>query len=186
MKNWIVYRHISPSGKVYIGITSNLKNRWRLNGRNYCTYNSIFKNAIEKYANRYFIFTVSPIRHIKDGLHENQLSKATLLLAIEKMSSLPSVSYFPSYEILLDELRDYRFYASDMMHPSETAIDYIWERFSETYLYESQTCLSMQELHQLFLDRQHRPLHPESEEYIRFHAATEARAQELKKRYPWL
>lgn len=146
----------------------------------------VWQNAIEKYANRYFIFTVSPIRHIKDGLHENQLSKATLLLAIEKMSSLPSVSYYPSYEILLDELRDYRFYASDMMHPSETAIDYIWERFSETYLYESQTRLSMQELHQLFLDRQHRPLHPESEEYIRFHAATEARAQELKKRYPWL
>ena len=146
----------------------------------------LWQNVIRKHANRCFVFTVSPIRHIKDGLHENQLSKATLLLAIEKLSTLSSVSYFPSYEILLDELRDYRFYASDMLHPSETAIDYIWERFAETYLYELQTLKSMQELHQLYLDRRHRPLYPDSEQYRTFLAQTEARAEELRKHYPWI
>ena len=150
----------------------------------------LWQSVVEKYANKRFVFTVSPIRHLKDGLHENQLSKATLLLAIEKISTincqLSTISYFPSYEILMDELRDYRFYASDMMHPSETAIDYIWERFEETYLYKDETRETMRELHQLYLDRNHRPLYPDSDDYRRFQAATEARADELRKRYPWI
>lgn len=81
------------------------------------------------------IFTVSPIRHLADGLHGNQLSKATLLLAVDKLCSRPDrrAAYFPAYEIVLDDLRDYRFYASDMKHPSETAVDYIYEIFSDTY-----------------------------------------------------
>ena len=86
--------------------------------------------------NKHWIFTVSPIRHIKDGLHANHLSKATLLQAIDTLivdarglNPSSSYSYFPSYEIMLDELRDYRFYAEDMVHPSQVAVDYIWERF---------------------------------------------------------
>ena len=90
-----------------------------------------------RYPDKHWLFTVSPIRHIKDGLHENQLSKGTLLLAIEQLT-LPfkegqRVGYFPSYEILLDELRDYRFYADDLVHPSSMAINYIWERFADTF-----------------------------------------------------
>ncbi len=81
------------------------------------------------------ILTVSPIRHLADGLHGNTLSKSTLMLAVDRITAMfPEMTeYFPSYEIMLDDLRDYRFYASDMKHPSEVAVDYIYERFSETY-----------------------------------------------------
>ncbi|HDZ41255.1 MAG TPA: GSCFA domain protein [Bacteroidetes bacterium] len=80
------------------------------------------------------VFTVSPVRHLKDGAHGNQLSKSTLLLAIDRLMSLNNkLSYFPSYEIMLDELRDYRFYGKDMVHPSETAVDYLWEKFKDYY-----------------------------------------------------
>jgi hypothetical protein len=89
---------------------------------------------VAQYPDKHWLFTVSPIRHIKDGLHENQLSKATLLLALEAIChQLSAISYFPSYEIALDELRDYRFYAEDLVHPSPVAIQYIWERFIEAY-----------------------------------------------------
>ena len=89
---------------------------------------------IARYPDKHWLFTVSPIRHVKDGLHGNQLSKATLLQAVEAISGQPSaVSYFPSYEIMLDELRDYRFYAEDLVHPSPIAVQYIWERFIEAY-----------------------------------------------------
>ncbi len=80
-------------------------------------------------------FTVSPVRHLSDGAHENQLSKAHLLLAAEELLSHPSVEgYFPAYEIFMDELRDYRYYGPDMVHPSETGIDYIWEKFSSIFI----------------------------------------------------
>ena len=94
-----------------------------------------------------FIFTVSPVRHIKDGFAENTLSKAHLIAAIHSIlnkkfsTSLEMTNqnrnYFPSYEIMMDELRDYRFYAEDMLHPNQTAIDYIWLRFYEHYISES-------------------------------------------------
>ena len=84
-----------------------------------------------RYPEKEFIFTVSPIRHLKDGAHGNQISKGTLLLAAENViSSFPDrTDYFPAYEIVLDELRDYRFYAADMVHPSQQAVDYLWSRF---------------------------------------------------------
>lgn len=75
------------------------------------------------------LFTVSPIRHKRDGFHINQISKGILLQAVDEMA----VDYFPSYEIMMDELRDYRFYADDMIHPSERAVEYIWQRFQDTY-----------------------------------------------------
>ena len=87
---------------------------------------------------RQWIFTVSPVRHLSDGLHANTLSKATLHLGIEKLvSRYPNAHYFPAYEILMDELRDYRFYADDMMHPSAQAADYIFERFMDFVLADS-------------------------------------------------
>ena len=93
-----------------------------------------WKPILAQYPDKKWLFTVSPIRHIRDGLHENQLSKATLQLALEAISDQCSVvSYFPSYEMMLDELRDYRFYADDLVHPSSLAVNYIWERFVECF-----------------------------------------------------
>lgn len=90
---------------------------------------------IEQYADKKWIFTVSPIRHYRDGLHANQISKATLLLAVEQLcQTFANTEYFPAYEILNDQLRDYRFYADDLCHPSSVAVEIIWERFSETYM----------------------------------------------------
>ncbi len=121
-----------------------------------------WKPILKQYKDKYWIFTVSPIRHIKDGLHENQLSKATLLMAVDQMVngqwSNGKLHYFPSYEILLDELRDYRFYADDMVHPSSLAVNYIWERFADTFC-TNQTRNQMNiELKRWKFDH-HRPLH---------------------------
>lgn len=103
-----------------------------------------------------FIFTVSPIRHLRDGAHENQLSKASLLLAIDRIcSEYGQCDYFPAYEIVLDELRDYRFYAEDMVHPSQQAVDYIWECFCETAIADSdrEKIREMEKLHRQSLHR---------------------------------
>ena len=141
---------------------------------------------IEQMSDKHWIFTVSPIRHIKDGLHENQISKAILLQAIDCLASNSSaVSCFPSYEIMLDELRDYRFYAEDMVHPSQVAVEYIWERFVDVYM-TADTQNEMRTLHQFWRDRHHRFLHPDTEEAIAFAQRTENRLQSLKKQYPWL
>lgn len=135
---------------------------------------------------KHWIFTVSPIRHIKDGLHANQLSKAVLLQAIDHLTSNnAAVSYFPSYEIMLDELRDYRFYAEDMVHPSQAAVEYIWQRFVETYM-TADTCNEMRTLHQLWRDRHHRFLHPESDEAKHFQMRITQQLQELQSHYAWL
>jgi len=80
------------------------------------------------------IFTISPVRHWKDGAHGNQLSKSILFLAVERLLEVKTVNgYFPAYELIMDDLRDYRFYAEDMLHPSQTAVDYIWKAFSDCY-----------------------------------------------------
>ena len=130
---------------------------------------------------KHWIFTVSPIRHVKDGLHANQVSKAILLQAVDELGQ----SYFPSYEIMMDELRDYRFYAEDMVHPSQVAVEYIWQRFVETYMTEA-TRGEMRTLHQLWQDRHHRLLHPDSEEAERFRLHVEKQMVALKERYPWI
>ncbi len=132
------------------------------------------------------IFTVSPIRHWKDGAHENNLSKATLLIAVDKLQEeFDNVEYFPAYELLLDELRDYRYYASDMIHPSQTAIHYIWERFIKSHC-PPDTLRQMEEIRRLMTDLSHRPLHPDSAAYRQFAAHTVARKRELEEKYPFL
>ena len=130
---------------------------------------------------KHWIFTVSPIRHVKDGLHANQVSKAILLQAVDELGQ----SYFPSYEIMMDELRDYRFYAEDMVHPSQVAVDYIWQRFVDTYM-SIDTQAEMRILHQLWRDCHHRLLHPDSEEAERFRLHVANQMMELKERYPWI
>ena len=96
-----------------------------------------WKPILAQYPDKHWLFTVSPIRHIRDGLHENQLSKATLLQAIDQMVhgkwTNGKLHYFEAFEIMLDELRDYRFYADDLVHPSSLAVNYIWERFVDTF-----------------------------------------------------
>ena len=118
---------------------------------------------LKRWPDKHWIFTVSPIRHVKDGLHENQLSKATLLLAVERLIGDTGLTakpvYFDSFEILLDELRDYRFYADDLVHPSSMAIKYIWERFADTFM-TSQTRNQLTQEHKRWQFAQHRPLHP--------------------------
>ena len=92
---------------------------------------TLLMNMVARHPEKEFIFTVSPIRHLKDGAHGNQLSKSTLLLALDEViAKFPErCEYFPAYEIVLDELRDYRFYSPDMIHPSDQAVDYLWSRF---------------------------------------------------------
>lgn len=143
---------------------------------------SVWQPIVEAHPTKHFLFTISPIRHIKDGLHANQLSKATLLLAVD---ALHGADYFPSYEIVMDELRDYRFYAEDMLHPSPAAVAYIWERFVQTYMAAS-TQTEMQSLHQLYLDRRHRFLHPDSAEAQQFRQRLQQQEQQLRARYPQL
>ena len=98
------------------------------------TVANCLKHPFQRYPSKQFILTVSPIRHLADGAHGNQLSKSTLLLGVDaalSQSSPQEAEYFPAYEIVLDELRDYRFYARDMVHPSEVAVDYLWDCFLE-------------------------------------------------------
>lgn len=149
-------------------------------------YSKLINELTNKLPHLKLIFSVSPIRHWKDGAHENIVSKSTLLLAIDALQKqFDRVYYFPAYEIQLDELRDYRFYAADMLHPSDVAVDYIWSRFADTY-FDDTTVKIKKELEQLTADLTHRPLHPESEEYQNFRANTEKRKTELIINYPFL
>lgn len=136
--------------------------------------------------NLQIILTVSPIRHWKDGAHENTLSKSTLHLAVDELKKkFDYLDYFPAYEIMIDELRDYRFYATDMLHPSEQAVDYIWQRFSETY-FTQETLQLKKELEQLRADLNHRPLHPDTVEYQQFLITVEKKKNVLIEKYPFL
>lgn len=126
------------------------------------------------------VITVSPIRYRKYGYHGSQLSKATLLLAVNKVVG---ACYFPAYEIINDELRDYRFYADDMLHPSSQAVEYIWQRFSEVYLSDEAKAF-LKEWHPLKAALNHKPFNPESDEYRIFMDKTMLKISELQKKYP--
>ena len=149
------------------------------------------------------VLTVSPIRYRKYGYHESQLSKATLLLAIEQLVAttpagsltdgqsvalrIPAgfVTYFPAYELILDELRDYRFYAADMLHPSAQAVEYIWERLVDSYFSPAAKDY-LAEWRPLKQALAHKPFNPDSAEYRAFHEQTLSKLAEFKKKYPHL
>lgn len=132
------------------------------------------------------LFTVSPIRHLKDGAHENQLSKSTLLLAIDEICKMnKKTAYFPSYEIVLDELRDYRFYNADMIHPSTVAVKYIWERFSDIY-FSARTVQIMNEWNKIRTAIHHRPFNVDTEEYKHFLKQTMLRLKDFTNKYPYI
>lgn len=138
-------------------------------------------------AETHIVFTVSPIRYRKYGYHESQLSKATLLLAVDKVleqnKQKGTLSYFPAYEIVNDELRDYRFYAEDMIHPSGQAVEYIWERLVDTY-FSDDAKHYLEEWRPLKEALGHRPFNAESEEYRLFMQKTREKIAALSKKYP--
>ncbi len=131
------------------------------------------------------VVTVSPIRYAKYGFHGSALSKAVLLLAADRLvAAYPDmVEYFPAYEIVNDELRDYRFYAEDMLHPSQQAVAYIWERFAEAFFSED-TWRFLEEWRPIKEALAHRPFRPDSDEYKEFLAATMRKAELLARKYP--
>ena len=129
------------------------------------------------------IITVSPIRYAKYGFHGSQLSKATLLLAADKLTKeMDNVVYFPVYEIVNDELRDYRFYREDMLHPTDQAVEYIWQRFGETF-FSKQTVKFLEEWRPIKAALAHRPFNPEAEEYKKFLEKAKEGERELMERY---
>ena len=158
-------------------------------------------------ADMHIVLTVSPIRYRKYSYHGSQLSKATLLLAVEKVireqgnlgnsslsrisrnsslsrnSSISRISYFPAYEILNDELRDYRFYKDDMLHPSDQAVEYIWQRFSEIYLSDAAKTF-LKEWAPLKAVLNHKPFDPDSEEYKALMNKTMLKVTALSEKYP--
>ena len=134
-----------------------------------------------------FLFTVSPIRHLRDGAHDNQKSKATLLLAIDRIMQLypKNAFYFPAYEIVLDELRDYRFFAEDMVHPSATAIEYIWECFGKCY-FCTDTANTNRDIEEITRAMKHRPFDASSGPYKEFIASTLKKIAAIEERMPYL
>jgi len=132
-----------------------------------------------------FLFTVSPVRHIKDGFIENTRSKSHLLAAIHQVvKPRRQLHYFPSYEIMMDELRDYRFYNTDMLHPSDVAIDYIWEKFKNVWLSEeaqkaSETVASIQ------AKKAHRPFNPSAEAHQLFLTKLKSEIETIQMKYPF-
>ena len=133
------------------------------------------------------IFTVSPVRHIKDGFVENQWSKANIISALHGNFDfrLSTINYFPSYEIMMDELRDYRFYAEDMLHPNQVAIDYIWKRFKETTISETAFAV-MDEVENIQKSLSHKPFNPNSESHLKFESKVREKITKLENQYSFM
>jgi hypothetical protein len=128
------------------------------------------------------LLTVSPVRHIRDGLVENQRSKAHLITAVHALVQEGSAEYFPSYELFMDELRDYRFYDRDLIHPSAAAVDYVWERFEHAWIDPGAGAV-MAEVDSIRKGLAHRPIHNNSREQHKFKQTLERKIQILKQRY---
>ena len=139
-------------------------------------YSQLFEGALRE---KKVILTVSPVRHIGDGLQENCVSKATLRLAVEELvAKYENAHYFPSYEILIDDLRDYRYYADDLAHPSKMAVDYVWERFCDVVLSDGAKA-KLSQVEQIVSASEHRPFNPESEAHRAFCRKMLAKAESM-------
>ena len=185
-----VFRY-NPTGEVVCNchkIPASRFTRFRLTPEDITSaYQSLFEELLEKIKDLVILLTVSPVRHWKDGAHGNQLSKSTLLLACEKLvrSFTGRVFYFPSYEIVMDELRDYRYYAEDMLHTNQQATRYIWGKFQNALISDpSQAIIS--ELQPLLGMMAHRPIHPDSQSSMKMIRQRDLKLQELKKKHPHL
>ncbi|MBN2669031.1 MAG: GSCFA domain-containing protein [Bacteroidales bacterium] len=147
-------------------------------------YSSLINNLNQFLPNLQIILTVSPVRHWKDGAHENQISKSILHYSIHQLEQIfENVSYFPSYELLMDDLRDYRFYEQDLIHPNNLAVDYIYEHFQSTY-FNASTLKLEQDILKIKKALQHRPFNPESESHLKFLKQVDLQIQTLKNRFP--
>lgn len=150
------------------------------------TLENVFQSLFELIPDFKVVATVSPVRYLRDGLVDSNLSKATLLLAIDRLRRrFPGVHYFPAYELLIDDLRDYRFYATDMCHPAKLAIDYIWEHFQKTYC-TAETIELCRKIESLYRAMEHRPLHPDSEAHRRFLLQQAEKCRQLAHAHPEL
>ncbi|MFI3323373.1 MAG: GSCFA domain-containing protein [Rikenellaceae bacterium] len=124
--------------------------------------------VVARYPSKHFIFSVSPVRHLADGLDENSLSKAILRVALAQVvAQYSNVEYFAAYEIMVDDLRDYRFYGEDMLHPSPQAVEYIWSKFVESNI-SAAARKAMESVEAIVRAAAHRPLHKGSEAYCKF------------------
>jgi hypothetical protein len=131
-----------------------------------------------------FIFTVSPVRHLKDGFVENNRSKSHLLSAIHQIvEPRKQMFYFPSYEIMMDELRDYRYYNQDMIHPNNVALEYIWEKFKAVWLTEDAIGISLK-LANIQTKKAHRPFNPNSDAHQKFLANLQLEIEDIQKEFP--
>jgi hypothetical protein len=148
------------------------------------SWNALLDNLKSLYPGLKVIFTISPVRHWKDGAHGNQVSKSVLFLAVEELLKHPSgPSYFPAYELIMDDLRDYRYYDEDMLHPSSRAIDYIWEEFSKCY-FDKTTIELVQEINGILKAMSHRIQNPSSGETRKFAENILAKIDLISKKAP--
>lgn len=131
------------------------------------------------------IFTVSPVKYLRDGIEENNLSKSTLLLAVHQICKELGCFYFPAYELVVDDLRDHRFYKEDLAHPNKQAVNYVWEKFSGCF-FKADTIQLAREVESLITSTNHTLLFPESEEAMKFKANLEHKKRELITKFPFL
>lgn len=131
------------------------------------------------------IFTISPVRHLREGVIDNNRSKAVLIQAVHQLTKHDQVYYFPAYELVLDDLRDYRFYAEDLVHPNYFATQYVWKRFVESCVSEDARSV-MEEIHSINLAFQHKPFNPSSEQHKKFLRSYAEKTEALRVQYPYL
>ena len=146
-------------------------------------WNILIEKLLKLNPNLQIIFTISPVRHIKDGMVENQISKSTLHLAINELIKSSQTYYFPSYELMMDDLRDYRFYKSDLIHPNEIAVDYIFEKFSANCI-DSSAYSIMDAIREIQTAKMHKPFFPETEEHMIFKKQMFQKAKALQEKHP--
>jgi hypothetical protein len=188
-----VYKHIE-SGEIVANCHKLPQKDFKKELLSIETISKSIQNTIEKISainpNVSIISTVSPVRHIKDGFTENSLSKAHLLSAIHHSVQQPSATnhqqkYFPAYEIMMDELRDYRFYAEDMLHPNKTAIEIIWQKFSHVWI-SSKTETLQKEIASIQAGLNHKPFNPESAEHIKFLANLQQKIIAVQQQFQYI
>lgn len=147
-------------------------------------YHKLLKQLRELNPQLSIIFTISPVKHLKDGVVENSLSKAILIQSVHQIVNTNSnCNYFPAYELVNDDLRDYRFYEADMAHPNKLAIDYVWGNFSNSY-FNDETKLLNKKIDEINQALQHRPFNPDTESHLKFKNNFREKCQTLNENYP--
>ena len=136
-------------------------------------------------ANAKFIFTISPVRHLREGFVENNRSKATLIQAVHELTNETNCFYFPAYELIIDDLRDYRFFAEDLVHPNYAATNYVWEKFVPAVIDETSQTL-MTAINELNAAMSHKPFNPTSDAHKKFLKINLDKAVKLASKYPYL